>query len=52
MITLRFEFTEDFAKEWNNLVYCRLSKMLCGFKDQVRARHLVRQVGSVLRLLP
>jgi len=30
--------TKDFAKEWNNRVYCRLSKMLCGFKDQVRAR--------------
>ena len=30
--------TKDFAKERNNLVYFRLSKMLCGFKDQVRAR--------------
>ena len=30
--------TKDFAKEWNNRVYFRLSKMLCGFKDQVRAR--------------
>jgi hypothetical protein len=30
--------TEYFAKKWNDLVYCRLSKMLCGFKDQVRAR--------------
>ena len=30
--------TKDFAKEWNNRVYCRLSKMLCTFKDQVRAR--------------
>ena len=38
MITPRFGSTKDFAKEWNNLVYCRLSKMLCGFKDQVRAR--------------
>jgi hypothetical protein len=38
MITLRFGSTKDFAKEWNNRVYCRLSKMLCGFKDQVRAR--------------
>jgi hypothetical protein len=28
--------TKNFA--WNNRVYCRLSKMLCGFKDQVRAR--------------
>ena len=38
MITPRFGFTKDFAKEWNNNVYCRLSKILCGFKDQVRAR--------------
>ena len=38
MITPRFGATKDFAKEWNNPVYCRLSKMLCGFKDQVRAR--------------
>ena len=30
--------TMDFAKKWNNLAYCRLSKMVCGFKDQVRAR--------------
>ena len=38
MITPRFGSTKDFAREWNNLVYCRLSKRLCGFKDQVRAR--------------
>ena len=38
MITPRFGSTKDFVKEWNNLVYCRLSKILCGFKDQVRAR--------------
>ena len=38
MITQRFGFTKDFAKEWNNRVYFRLSKMFCGFKDQVRAR--------------
>ena len=38
MITQRFGFTKDFAMEWNNRVYFRLSKMLCGFKDQVRAR--------------
>ena len=24
--------------EWNNSVYFRLSKILCGFKDQVRTR--------------
>ena len=38
MIAPRFGSTKDFAKERNNLVYFRLSKMLCGFKDQVRAR--------------
>ena len=38
MITQRFGSTKDFAKEWNNRVYFRLIKMLCGFKDQVRAR--------------
>jgi hypothetical protein len=30
--------TKDFAKERNNSVYFRLRKILCGFKDQVRAR--------------
>ena len=30
--------TMHFAKARNNLVYCRLSKIRCGFKDQVRAR--------------
>jgi len=38
IITPRFGFTKDFAKEWNNRVYFRLSKILCGFKDQVSAR--------------
>ena len=38
MIAQRFESTKDFAKEWNNRVYSRLSKILCGFKDKVRAR--------------
>ena len=38
MIAPRFGSTKDFAKEWNNRVYCRLSKMLCGSKDQARAR--------------
>ena len=38
MITPRFGSTKDFAKERNNLVYCQLSKIFCGFKDQVRAR--------------
>jgi hypothetical protein len=30
--------TKDFAREWNTFVDFRLSKRLCGFKDQVRAR--------------
>jgi len=30
--------TMYFTKKRNNLVYCRLSKMRCGFKDQVRTR--------------
>jgi hypothetical protein len=38
MITQGFGFTKDFVKEWNNSVYFRLNKILCGFKDQVRAR--------------
>ena len=38
MIAPRFGCTKHFAKERNNLVYFRLSNMLCGFKDQVRAR--------------
>ena len=38
MITPRFGCTKDFAKKWNNRVYFRLSKILCAFKDQVRAR--------------
>ena len=31
--------------KWNNSVYFRLSKMLCGFKDQVRARTSGEQCG-------
>jgi hypothetical protein len=30
--------TKDFTKKWNNSVYSRLSKIFCGFKDQVRTR--------------
>jgi len=41
----RFGFTKHFTKEWNNSVYSRLSKMLCGFKDQARARHLGEKCG-------
>ena len=29
--------TKGFAKQRNNRMYFRLSKMLCGFKDQLRA---------------
>ena len=38
MIAQQFGFTKDFAKKWNNCVYFRLSKILCKFKDQARAR--------------
>ena len=38
MITPRFGSTKDFTKKRNNSVYSRLSKILCGFKDQVKAR--------------
>jgi len=38
--------TRDFTKKWNNHVYSRLSKIPCGFKDQVRARPLVGNTGS------
>ena len=38
MIAPRFGSTKKFAKERNNSVYFRLSKILCGFKDQARAR--------------
>ena len=32
-------------KEWNNSVYFRLNKILCGFKDQVRARSSGEKCG-------
>ena len=48
MITQRFGFTKDFTKKWNNSVYSRLSKMLCGFKDQVRARPSGEKCGLKL----
>ena len=38
MITPRSGCTKDCSKEWNKRVYCRMSKILCAFKDQVRAR--------------
>jgi len=43
--------TKDFAKKWNNSVYSRLSKMLCGFKDQVRARPSGEKCGLDFELL-
>jgi len=41
--------TKDFTMEWNNRVYFRLSKILCGFKDQVRARPSGEKCGLVPR---
>jgi len=32
-------------KEWNNRVYFRLNKILCGFKDQLRARSSGEKCG-------
>ena len=32
-------------KKWKNSVYFRLSKILCGFKDQVRARRSGEKCG-------
>ncbi|MCZ6669059.1 MAG: hypothetical protein O6932_10385, partial [Gammaproteobacteria bacterium] len=39
IIAQGFESTRDFLKERNNSAYCRLKKILCGFKEQARARH-------------
>jgi len=50
MITQRFGFTKDFTKKRNNSVYSRLSKILCGFKDQVRARPSGEKCGLVVRV--
>ena len=40
--------TKDFTMEWNNSVYSRLSKILCEFKDQVRARPSGEKCGLVI----
>ena len=48
MIAQQFGFTKDFAKKWNNSVYFRLSKILCKFKDQARARPSGEKCGLVL----
>ena len=45
MIAQRFEFTRHLLKEWNNLVYFRLKKRPCGFKDQARARQSGEERG-------
>jgi hypothetical protein len=45
MIAQRFGYTKDFTKERNTGLYCRLRKILCGFKDQVRARFLMDLPG-------
>ena len=42
MIAQGFGFTRDFLKERNNSAYFRLKKIPCGFKEQARARPLVR----------
>jgi len=47
MITQRFGFTKDLAIAWNNSVYFRLSKILCGFKDQVRTRSSGEKCGLI-----
>jgi hypothetical protein len=41
MIAQRFGFTKHFSKKRHTEPYCRLRKMLCGFKDQARARLLM-----------
>ncbi len=43
--------TKDFAMEWNNRVYFRLSKILCGFKDQVRTCSSGKKFGLVVATL-
>ena len=39
--------TKDFTKKWNSSVYSRLNKMLCGFKDLVRARPSGEECGLI-----
>jgi hypothetical protein len=41
MIAQRFGFTKDFPKKRDTEPYRRLRKMLCGFKDQAKARLLM-----------
>jgi len=39
--------TKDFAKEWNNRVYFRLSKILCGFNLGFAVEHRFSAVPQV-----
>jgi hypothetical protein len=45
IIAQGFGFTGDFLKERNNRAYFRLKKISCEFKEQARARPLVRNAG-------
>ena len=45
MIAQGFGFTRDFLMERNNSAYCRLKKISCEFKEQVRARHPGEKCG-------
>jgi hypothetical protein len=45
IIAQGFGFTGDLLKEWNNRAYFRLKKISCEFKEQARARLLVRNAG-------
>jgi len=45
MIAQGFGFTRDCLKERNNRAYFRLKRIPCEFKDQARARTLVRYAG-------
>jgi len=51
MITQRFGFRKEFTKKWNNSVYSRLSKILCEFKEQVRARPSGEKCGIEVQVL-
>jgi hypothetical protein len=46
MIAKRFGFTRNFLRERNTGLYCRLKKILCGFKDRARACLLMDFPGS------
>ncbi len=45
MIAQVFGFTGHFLNEWNNSVYCRVQKMFCRFKVQVRDCHSCEKCG-------